>query len=89
MKLAITCNTVEPLNKGHFGNRASVLYSEVVLWWEVQLNLLFLGTSSTQIPTKCVLKHKTSHLLYPAGVRDCMLLKGLNFVVISDTIQFT
>ena len=28
-------NTVEPLNKGHFGSKAFVLYSEVVLWWEV------------------------------------------------------
>ena len=29
-------NTVEPLNKGHFGSRGFVLFSEVVLWWEVQ-----------------------------------------------------
>ena len=28
--------TVEPLNKGHFGSRGFVLFSEVVLWWEVQ-----------------------------------------------------
>ena len=28
--------TVEPLNKGHFGSRDFVLFSEVVLWWEVQ-----------------------------------------------------
>ena len=36
-----TCSvdTVEPLNKGHFGSKASVLYTEVVLWWEVRLNL--------------------------------------------------
>ena len=27
--------TVEPLNKGHFGSRAFVLISEVVLVWEV------------------------------------------------------
>ena len=39
--------TVEPPNKGHFGSGAFVLYSEVVLWWEVQINLLFLATSST------------------------------------------
>jgi len=28
-------NTVEPLNKGHFGSRAFVLFWEVVLVWEV------------------------------------------------------
>ena len=33
--------TVEPLNKGHFGSRGFVLFSEVVLWWEVQANRLF------------------------------------------------
>ena len=27
--------TVEPPDKGHFGSKAFVLYSEVVLWWEV------------------------------------------------------
>jgi len=27
--------TVEHPNKGHFGIRAFVLFSEVVLWWEV------------------------------------------------------
>ncbi len=26
---------MEPPNKGHFGSRAFVLFSEVVLWWEV------------------------------------------------------
>ena len=35
-------NTVEPLNKGHFGSRGFVLFSEVVLWWEVQANRLFI-----------------------------------------------
>ena len=34
--------TVKPPNKGHFGIWASVLYSEVVLWWEVQHILLFI-----------------------------------------------
>ena len=29
-------STVEPPNKGHFGNRAFVLFSEAVLWWEVR-----------------------------------------------------
>ena len=30
-------NTVEPLNKGHFGSATFVLYSEAVLWWEVRI----------------------------------------------------
>ena len=34
--------TVEPPNKGHFGIGASVLYSEVVLWWEVQYIVLII-----------------------------------------------
>ena len=34
--------TVEPPNKGHFGSRGFVLFSEVVLWWEVQANRLFI-----------------------------------------------
>ena len=62
---ALNVYTVEPPNKGHFGSGAFVLYSEVVLWWEVRLNLQFLATSNTQISTKHVLKHKTCHL-YPA-----------------------
>ena len=28
-------STVEPLNKGHLGTQAAVLYSEVVPYWEV------------------------------------------------------
>ena len=32
--------TVEPPNKGHFGSRAFVLYSEVVLWWEVRITIV-------------------------------------------------
>ena len=39
-----TACTVEPPNKGHFGIGASVLYSEVVLWWEVQHIVLFMVT---------------------------------------------
>ena len=35
-------NTVEPLNKGHFGSRGFVLFLEVVLWWEVQANRSFI-----------------------------------------------
>ena len=35
-------STVEPLNKGHFGSRGFVLFSEVVLWWEVQANWSFI-----------------------------------------------
>ena len=31
--------TVEPPNKGHFGSRAFVLFSEVVLWWQVRANM--------------------------------------------------
>ena len=34
--------TVEPLNKGHFGSRGFVLFSEVVLWWEVRANRSFI-----------------------------------------------
>ncbi len=33
--------TVEPPNKGHFGSRAFVLFSKVVLWWEVHSNFYF------------------------------------------------
>ena len=33
-------NTVEPPNKGHFGSRAFVLYSEAVLWWEVRITIV-------------------------------------------------
>ena len=32
--------TVEPLNKGHFGSVAFFLYSEVVLWWEVEITIV-------------------------------------------------
>ena len=32
--------TVEPPNKGQFGSRAFVLFSEVVLLWEVHFKLL-------------------------------------------------
>ena len=35
-------STVEPLNKGHFGSTGFVLFSEVVLWWEVQANRFFI-----------------------------------------------
>ena len=57
-----TCHnnyTVESPNKGHFGSGASVLYSEIVLWWKVQLHLLILATSSTQIPYQtCIYKYQ-------------------------------
>ena len=36
--------TVGPPNKGHFGIWISVLYLEIVLWWEVQHILLFIAT---------------------------------------------
>ena len=42
--------TVESLNKGHFGSRAFVLFSEVVLWWEVQANMQFIAPSRLNIP---------------------------------------
>ena len=43
-------NTVEPPNKGQFGSRAFVLYSEVVLWWEVRANMQFIAPSRPNIP---------------------------------------
>ena len=36
---------MEPPNKGHFGSRAFVLFSEVVLWWEVRANMQFIAPS--------------------------------------------
>ena len=42
--------TVEPPNKGHFGSRAFVLFSEVVLWWEVRVNMQFIAPSRPNIP---------------------------------------
>ena len=42
--------TVEPPNKGHFGSRAFVLFSEVVLWWEVRANMQFIAPSRPNIP---------------------------------------
>jgi len=41
---------VEPPNKGHFGSRAFVLFSEVVLWLEVQANMQFIVPSRPNIP---------------------------------------
>ena len=32
--------TAEPLNKGHVGSRAFVLYPEAVLWWEVRITIV-------------------------------------------------
>ena len=56
-------NTVEPPNKGHFGSRAFVLFSEVVLWWEVRANMQFLAPSRPNIPRQHVLKLR-SRLLH-------------------------
>jgi len=42
--------TVEPPNKGHFGSRTFVLFSEVVLWWEVRANMQFIAPSRPNIP---------------------------------------
>ena len=39
--------TVEPPNKG---SRAFVLFSEVVLWWEVRDNMQFIAPSRPNIP---------------------------------------
>jgi len=43
---------VEPLNKGHFGSRTFVLFSEVVLSyrWEVRANMQFIAPSRPTIP---------------------------------------
>ena len=41
--------TVEPPNKGHFGSKAFVLFSEVVLWWEVRANMQFIAPSRPNI----------------------------------------
>ena len=44
------CNyisTVETPNKGHFGSTAFVLFSEVVLWWEVRANMQFIAPLKT------------------------------------------
>ena len=40
--IKVNC-TAEPPNKGHFGSRAFVLFSEVVLWWEVRANMRFIA----------------------------------------------
>jgi len=42
--------TVEPPNKGHFGSTALVLFSEVVLWWEVRAKMQFIAPSRPNIP---------------------------------------
>ena len=47
---------MEPPNKGHFGSRAFVLFSEVVLWWEVRANMQFIAPSRPNIPREHVLK---------------------------------
>ena len=50
-------NTVEPLNKGHFGSRGFVLFSEVVLWWEVQANRSFIDLIYLDIHVLKTLKY--------------------------------
>jgi len=54
---------VEPPNKGQFGSRAFVLFSEVVLWWEVRANMQFIAPSTPNIPRQHVLKLR-SRLLH-------------------------
>jgi len=46
----VRVSTVEPSNKGHFGSRAFVLFSEVVLWWEVQANMHLIAPSRPNVP---------------------------------------
>ena len=46
----VETTTVEPPNKGHFRSRAFVLFSEVVLWWEVRANIQFIAPSRPNIP---------------------------------------
>jgi len=55
--------TVEPPNIGHFGSRGFVLFSEVVLWWEVQANIQFIAPSRPNIPRWHILKLR-SRLLH-------------------------
>jgi len=50
LELYVMQYTVEPVNKGHFGSRAFVLFSEVVLWWEVRANMQFITPSRPNIP---------------------------------------
>ena len=50
--------TVEPPNKGHFGSRTFVLFSEVVLWWEVRADMQFIAPSRSNIPRQHILKLK-------------------------------
>ena len=53
------CNTVEPPNKGHFGSGTFVLFSEVVLWWEVRANMQLIAPSRPNIPRQHVLKPRS------------------------------
>ena len=48
--LTVCVTTVEPPTKKHFGSKAFVLFSEVVLWWEVQANMQFIAPSRPNIP---------------------------------------
>ena len=48
--LSAGVDVVEPSNKGHLGSRAFVLFSEVVLWWEVGANMQFIAPSRPNIP---------------------------------------
>jgi len=47
---SLELDTVEPPNKGHFGGKAFVLFSEVVLWWEVRANVQCIAPSRPNIP---------------------------------------
>ena len=49
----IEITTVEHLNKGHFGSVAFVLYSEVVLWWEVEITIVDVIASVLCIEVVC------------------------------------
>ena len=79
---------MEPPNKGHFRSGAFVLYSEVVLWWEVRIKLLFLAASALKsLPNMHRMSSSIQHslglyvktlvlcdttILYLASARDFM-----------------
>ena len=72
--------TVEPPNKGHFGSRGFVLFSEVVLWWEVRANrsfidLIYLGNMFLKL-----LSAYLHHVLqFPDKITNDELQKHVSF----------
>ena len=65
--------TVKPPNKGHFGSKASVLYTEVVFWWEVRLSLLFLALKclANMYMYSSILSMISTVSIYLPGIHDC------------------